>query len=221
MIFGLRLPFQRRRSRWERLRDTVAGRVELARRMGDTQRLREVLPDTSRLREVLPDTSALARRTQPLVERAQPLVGRVSDLSLPEPPDFLQGGLDRLSSALGRKKPSTTERIFNARVPLWLALGVGLGALVAGYVLGQAAATRRISLPEVDLEGAAEKIKERWPAIHDDDIREARGNLKRLTSVVSERTGENARFVRERLVAMTTRQSANGGSSDNGGSARG
>jgi hypothetical protein len=214
MMFGLRLPFQRRQSRWEQLRDMFMARADMQRRMGEAQRLREALPDTSRLRDVLPDPSEFARR-------AQPLVGRVSDLSLPVSGEFLHEGLDRLSGALGRRRPSTTERILNAEVPLWLALGVGLGALVAGYALGQAAAAQRVSLPAVDLEGAADQIKERWPAIHDDDIREARGNLKRLTSVVSERTGENARFVRDRLMAMTTGQSANGGSSENGGSARG
>ena len=215
MLFGLRLPWQRQQSRWERLRDLVTERAELGQRARDAQRLRQALPDTARLREALPDPAELARR-------AQPLVGRVAaarpDVSLPST-DFLQEGLERLSGALGRKKASTTERVLSADVPLWLALGVGLGALVAGFALGQAAAQRRVALPQVDLEGAAEKIKERWPAIHDDDIREARGNIKRLSSVVSERTGESTRAVRERIAAMTSGQSSNGGArSSNGGS---
>ena len=214
MLFGLRLPFGRRKSRWERLRDLVAERAAQAR---DAQRLREALPHTARLRAALPAPAELARR-------AQPLVGRVAaarpEISLPEPPAFLQGGLDRLSGALGRKKPSATERILNADVPLWLAAGIGLGALVAGYALGQAAAGARPAAPNVDLERAADKIKEHWPAIHDDDIREARGNVKRLSAVVSERTGERASAVRERIAAMTGGQSTNGGSSGNGSAAR-
>jgi hypothetical protein len=216
MMFGLQLPFQRRRTRWEQLRDTLAERAELARRMQDAQRLREAFPDTSRLRESLPDPADLARRAQPLVDR---MAAIWPEMARPETPDFLQEGLDRLSGALGRKKPSASERVLNAELPLWLALGLALGAFVAGYALGQAATAQRRSSRQADLEGAADQIKERWPAIHDDDIREAKGNLKRLSSVVSERTGERARDVRERLVAMTTGQSANGGSSSNGGSA--
>jgi hypothetical protein len=216
MMFGLRLPFQRRRTRWEQLRDALVERAELSRRMQEAQRLREALPDTSRLRASLPDPTDLARRAQPLVDR---MAAVWPEVALPETPDFLQAGIDRLSGALARKKPSTTERVLNAEIPLWLALGIGVGAFVAGCVLGQAAAAQRRSPRPVDLERAADQIKERWPAIHDDDIREAKGNLKRLSSVVSERTGESARDVRERLVAMTTGQSANGGSSSNGGSA--
>ena len=218
MTLGLNLPW-RRRSRWDRIKGTVTSRKELRRRMKDARRLRDALPDAGRVRNVLPDTgqirSALPDPSE-LVQRVQPLVSRVAsarpDVSMPEPPAFLKERLplDRLST-LGRKQPSAPERILNAEAPLWLAIGLALGGLMLGFALGQAAAARRV--PGVDpaqLEAAADKIKDQWPAIHDDDIREAQGNLKRLSSVVAERTGENARDVRERLTTMTSGQSSNG-----------
>ena len=226
MLFGLSFPFQRRRSRWEKIKGVIGdGRTlrhvrdagHMRDSLPDAARLRGALPDAARLREILPDPADLARRAQPLVDR---VAAARSDVTLPEAPAFLSEGLDRLASALGRKKPSAAERALNADVPLWLALGIGLGALVAGFAIGQAAAGARVPAPQLDLEGAADKIKERWPAIHDDDIRDAAGNLKRLSSVVAERTGENARAVRERIVAMTGGQSANGGASANGKSER-
>ena len=212
MTLGLHLPFRRRRSRWERIKGAVAGAGILGTGTNPARRLRDsvLVPDTASLRDALPDPAELARRAQPLVQR---VAAARPDVSLADAPDLLQEGLERLSSALGRKRPSRTERVLNADVPLWLALGVGLGALALGYVLGQAAASGNVRVPSVnpeDLEAAADKIKERWPAVHDDDIREARGNLKRLSSVVAERTGENIRSVQERLTALTGRQSSNG-----------
>ena len=193
----VRLPFGRRRSRWQRLRTTMSGR-------GD---LRSRLPEPERLREALPDPTALRRRVQPLVERA---AAARPELTMPEPPAFLHGGLDRLTH-LGRRQASPTERILNAQAPLWVLLTAAAGAFVLGYLLGQAAA-RRASIAPEELEAAADKIKDTWPAVHDDDIREARGNLKRLSSVIGERTGEDARSVRERLTAITGRRpSSNGG----------
>ena len=209
MTLGVRLPFRRRRSRWERIKGAVAGAGVVGTGKSQARRLRESVPDAASLRDALPDPAELARRAQPLVQR---VAAARPDVSLADAPDLLQEGLDRLSSALGRKRPSRTERVLNADVPLWLALGFALGALALGFALGQAAAGK-VSLPSVnpeDLEAAADKIKERWPAVHDDDIREARGNLKRLSSVVAERTGESIRSVQERLTAITGSQSSNG-----------
>lgn len=196
MALGFRLPFQRRRSRWERLRDTFMTRDEVQRLLHDARRLGHDLPDATRLREALPDPSELA-------QRAQPLLRQVATAG--------QGGAERLSSGLGLRKPSASERFLNAGVPVWLMLGIGIGAFLIGFGVGQgvAASQRRTVRPEA-LEAAAAQIKERWPSVVDDDIREANGDLKRLSSVIGERTGESARSVRERLTAMTAGQSSNG-----------
>jgi uncharacterized protein YjbJ (UPF0337 family) len=196
MALEFRLPFRRRRSRWERLRDTFMTRDEVQRLLHDARRLGHDLPDAARLREALPDPSELA-------QRAQPLLRQVATAG--------QGGAERLSSTLGRRRPSASERILNAGVPVWLMLGIGIGAFLIGFGVGQgvAASQRRMVRPEA-LEAAAAQIKERWPSVVDDDIREAHGDLKRLSSVIGERTGESARSVRERLTAMTAGQSSNG-----------
>ena len=186
--------------------------------MKEARRLRESLPDAGRMRGVLPDTGQI-RGALPdpseLVQRVQPLVSRVAsarpDVSMVEPASFLKERLplDRLST-LGRRQPSPSERILNAEAPLWLAIGLALGGLMLGFALGQAAAARRVpGIDPAQLEAPADKIKNQWSSIHD-DIREAQGNLKRLSSVVAERTGENARDVRERLTTMTSGQSTNG-----------
>ncbi|MGH2587050.1 MAG: hypothetical protein ACRDJE_19215 [Dehalococcoidia bacterium] len=199
MVFGVHLPFQRRRTRWERFRDAMLSNPELMRRLEEARRWRDTLPDRAEL----------ARRAQPLMDR---VAAAGYDFNVHEPA-FLQGRLGLLEK-LNRQQPSTKGRIAGARTPLWLTIGMALGAFSLGFIVGagltgwgmqQAAGMR----PE-DLEAAADQIKERWPAIHDDDIREANGNLKRLSTVVAERTGENARAVRERIAAMTTSQSANG-----------
>lgn len=171
-------------------------RDEFQRFMQDARRLRQDLPDGSRLRDALPDPVELAHLAQPLL-RQMTAAG--------------QGGAERLSSTFGRRRPSASERVLNARVPMWLMLGLGIGAFLLGFGIGQgaAAAQRRHARPEA-LEAAADQIKERWPSVHDDDIREANGNLRRLSSVIKERTGEDARSVRETLTAITAAQSTNG-----------
>jgi hypothetical protein len=195
MSLRLPLPFQRRQSRWDRLREAILANEELTRLLQEARRLSQDLPDTTRLREVM-DRAELAHR-------AQPLVDRMTAMS--------QGRLERLGGPFGKQKPSAAQRVTGAGVPLWLAIGIGVGAFLIGFGIGQgAAASRKPSVRPEDVEAVAEKIKERWPSVHDDDIREANGNLKRLSSTIGERTGESARSVRERLTAMTTGQSANG-----------
>jgi uncharacterized protein YjbJ (UPF0337 family) len=196
MTLSLHLPFQRRRTTWDRLRDSVLTRDELARVVQEARRLGQELPDPIHLREVIRDPAELAHRAQPLVDRMA-AVG--------------QAGLGRWGSPLTKPKPTPKDRILQSGVPLWLALGIGIGAFLIGFGLGQgAAASRRPAVRQEDIEAAAEQIKERWPSVHDDDIREANGDLKRLSSTIRERTGESTRSVRERLTAMTTGQSANG-----------
>ena len=196
MTFTLPLPFQRNQSTWDRLRGSVLTRDELARIVQEARRFGQELPDPIHLREMIRDPSELAHR-------AQPLVDRVTAVS--------QGSIGRWGNPMSKPKPSTRERILHQGVPVWLAVGIGIGAFLIGFGLGQgAAASRTASVRQEDIEAAAEQIKERWPSVHDDDIREANGNLKRLSSTIGERTGESARSVRERLTAMTTGQSANG-----------
>jgi hypothetical protein len=127
MQFSVRLPWHRRRSRWDRLRDAVAQRGEhlhLRQSLAEAGLLQR-LPEAPRLREHLPDPAELARR-------AQPLVGRVAaaghDLHLQEAPALLHGGLERINQRLGRRPPPLSERALHANVPLWLAIGVGIGA---------------------------------------------------------------------------------------------
>ena len=191
MVMGMRLPFQRRETRWDRLRNLATSR-DLARWLSELERLREVLPEPDKIR----------RRVQPLVDRA---AAARADLNLPEPPAFLQDrfNLDRLA-ALGRKtQRSRSERVLTGQAPLWVALTLGIGGFMLGFVVGSALAARGTAVP-VDLESAADKIKDEWPSSHDDDIREAQGNLKKLSSVIGERTGEDTRAVRERLATMTS-----------------
>lgn len=210
MTLSVLLPFRRRQSRWDRIKGSVTSRREMRRRMRAARRLRRSLPDATRLRDLLPDTATVARV-------AQPLVGRVgsatSNITVPEPPAFLQERLhlDRLST-LGRQKPSAGGRVLDSEAPLWLAIGLAIGGLVVGYALGRAAAGRGVpGIKPEQLEAAAGKIKDQWPSVHDDDIREAKGNIKRLSSVIGERTGESTRAIRDQLATMTSGQSNNGG----------
>lgn len=170
--------------------------------------VRRGLDEARRLREALPDRAQLTHAAQPLLER---VAAARADLPIRETPAFLQEGLDRLNIALGRKKRSPLQHFFDTPVPLWVALAAGAAALLAGMMLARSASRSRITpLPPDQLEAAADEIKGRWPAVHDDDIRDARGNLKKLTSIVVERTGENPREVRERLTAITGAHSPNG-----------
>ncbi len=197
MIWSV-LPFPRRRSRWERLRDAVANRAELQRRLQEAHRLRDALPVPVELRQ----------RVLPLVERA----AARTDLTVPEAPAFLHGGLGRIA-ALGRRPPARRERLLSGQGPLLILAGVAVGAFLAGFLIGRATAGREPEIAPEELEAAADQIKDTWPGIHDDDIRDARGNLKRLSSVIGERTGEDTHTVRERLASITARgQSMNGGS---------
>jgi hypothetical protein len=198
MALKLQWPYQRRQSAWDRLRNSLLTREELARLMQDARRLGQELPDPAHLREVIRDPSDLALRAQPFMNRMAAI---------------RHEGLKGLEKSLGRPKPSRSERILNAPIPVWLALGVGIGVFLIGFGFGKGVAASRSGMPSVsqeDIEAAADQIKERWPSVHDDDIREANGNLKRLSSTIGERTGESARSVRERLTAMTAGQSANG-----------
>jgi hypothetical protein len=170
--------------------------------------VRRGLEEARRLRGALPDRAQLAHAAQPLLER---MAAARADLPIPETPAFLQEGLDRLNVALGRKKRSPLQRFFDTPVPLWVALVAGAGALCVGMMLAKSASrSRMLTMPIDQLEAAADEIKGRWPAVHDDDIRDARGDLKKLTSIVVERTGENPREVRERLAAITSAHSPNG-----------
>jgi uncharacterized protein YjbJ (UPF0337 family) len=196
MTIRLQWPIQRHQSTWDRLRNSVLTRDELTRLMQEARRLGQELPDPVHLREVIRDPAELAHRAQPLVDRMAAV---------------RQEGLARLENALARPKPSARERILHTGVPFWLALGIGIGVFLVGFGLGKgAAASRMPAVRQEDIEAAADQIKEQWPSVHDDDIREANGNLKQLSSVIGERTGESAKRVRERLTAMTTGQSANG-----------
>ncbi|MGD9889989.1 MAG: hypothetical protein AB7R89_12555 [Dehalococcoidia bacterium] len=196
MTLRLQWPVQRRQSTWERLRSSVLTREELLRLMQEARRLGQELPDPAHLRDVIRDPAELAHRAQPWVDRMAAV---------------RHDGLARLGNSLGKPKPSTKERILDAGIPVWLALGIGIGALMIGFGLGKgAAASRMPAVRQEDIEAAADQIKERWPSVHDDDIREANGNLKQLSSVIGERTGESVKRVRERLTTMTTGQSANG-----------
>jgi hypothetical protein len=195
------LPFRRRRSRWERLREAVVDRAELQRRLREAQRVRDVLP---------PVPGELRQRVQPLVERA---AAARADLPVPETPAFLQEGLERLAALARHQRPTRRQNIMSAQAPVVLFLGVAAGAFVAGFLIGRATAGRRPDIAPEELEAAADKIKDTWPGIHDEDIREARGNLRRLSSVIEERTGEDEDEVRERLAGIISRaQSVNGGS---------
>jgi hypothetical protein len=198
MALKLQWPYQRRQSTWDRLRNSLITREELARLMQDARRLGNELPDPAHLREVIRDPSELAVRAQPFMDRMATL---------------RHEGLKGLEKSLGRPKPSRSERILNTGVPLWLTLGIGIGVFLIGFGLGKGAAASKARMPSVsqeDIEAAADQIKERWPSVHDDDIREANGNLKRLSSTIGERTGESTKSVQERLTAMTAGQSTNG-----------
>src|SRR5918997_2787167 len=109
MTLGLHLPFQRRRSRWEQLRDTFMTRDEFHRIVQDARRLRQDLPDANRLRDALPDPAEVAHL-------AQPLLRQIAAAG--------QGGAERLGGTLGRRRPSASERVLNAGVPVWLVLGL-------------------------------------------------------------------------------------------------
>ena len=197
----LSLPFQRRRSRWDRLRKLMENRDDLFANLAEVERLRGAVPDPISLR----------RRVEPLVQRAATIR---PPLAMPEPPAFLHDlSLDRVTS-LGRRKPSTSERILNANAPVWLVAAAALGGVVVGIGIGQALAARTPGMQPEKLQAAAGQIKDRWPAVHDDDISEAKGNLKRLAKLIGERTGEDTREVRERLTTMTAGAASSNGSQE-------
>jgi hypothetical protein len=195
----MQIPFlvRRPRSRWDRLIERMGGTDDLVRRLLESEPLREALDETAGLR----------RRVQPLVERAY---ARRPDLSFADAPAFLHDRLplDQLRRLAHR--PTRTERLMQATAPVWLIAGAALAGVVLGYALGAAGARRR-GRARVDLEAASERIKSTWPNIHDDDIRDARGNVKKLSKVIVERTGEDQQVVRERLVELAgSVQSTNG-----------
>lgn len=195
--FGMR----RRPSRWERLRE----------RLSDAGELRDRLPDADDLRDLLPDRHELRGRVQPLMARAG---SARPDFSLSDAQSFLQdrAGSARLPGFLRRS--SRRERVLEAEAPLWGVIAALLGGLAVGFMLGQASAGRSRGVAPEEFEAAAERIKSAWPAVDDDDIRGAQGNIRRLSSVIGERTGESAKSVRERLGTITAQ-----GHSSNGGSA--
>lgn len=194
MMFGVRLPYQRRRSRWDQLLQHMPNQAELLRRLLEAERLRDSLPDRAHLRE----------RVQPFVQRAA--------AALPDPPAFLQESLhlDRIPQ-LNRRQPSSVARILNAPAPLWLVVAGVIGGLIVGITIAQSGRRRHAAVDPERLEAAAEQIKDTWPAIVDEDIREAHGNIARLSSVIGERTGEDTRTVRERLVSLTSREHSENG----------
>lgn len=194
MIGSVRLPFTSRpQSRWERVRESVPDREALLQRIMELERLRESVPYTSELRQ----------RVQPLVQRA---AAAREEFSMPEVAAFFQEHIPGL-----RRPRSRTQRLLNGGVPLWLLLAGALGGVLLGITLGAASARRRAG-SAVDLEASAEQIKGAWPSIQDDDIRDAKGNIKKLTNVIRERTGEDTREVRERLQSLTaSAATTNGG----------
>lgn len=207
------LPFRRRKSRWERLRET----------MTNPEKLRRELRRAERLRVHVPDREAVMERVQPVAGRVQPVVRRVAsarrdfelpDLHLSEAPAFLQERLplDRLPS-LRRRPPSRREQLLNAEVPLWAMLAAGLAGFAIGYSL-RVTVKAGPSLSPSQLEAASDQIKTEWPEVEDEDIREARGNLKKLSGVIGERTGEPARSVRERLATMTAQSHSSNGNTN-------
>jgi uncharacterized protein YjbJ (UPF0337 family) len=152
----------------------------------------------------------LRLRMQPLVERAAAIR---SDHIAPEAAALLHEGQERLAALAHHQRRSRRQRVMAAQGSVLVFVGLAIGAFFAGFLIGRAAAGRRPDLLPEQLEAAADQIKDTWPGVHDDDIREARGNLKRLASLIEERTGEDEDDVRERLVGITSRvQSVNGGS---------
>jgi len=193
-MFGMR----RRPSRWELLR----------RRLAEAGDLRDRLPDRDALMDLLPDRDDVRGRVQPLMSRAG---ASRPDISLADAQSFLQerAGSARLPGFL--RRPSRRERALDAEAPVWLIVAAVLGGVAAGFALGRATAGSTRSVDMEEFEAAAERIKSAWPAIDDDDIRDARGNMRRLSSVIEERTGENAKSVRERLGTLTAQgHSSNG-----------
>ena len=198
-MMGIPLPFRHHESRWDRLRSVASNELERA------------LHETERLRVVLPETGNLRRRVQPLMDRAS---AARADFSMPDLPAGLHDrlSLDRLPM-LGHKRPSRLGRILNADTPLWAVIAAGLGGFLAGAMIARGATAQRMpaAMPE-DLDRVSEQIKGEWPSILDEDIRDAKGNLKRLSSVIGERTGEDKGSVRERLQELTSAtMSSNGG----------
>src|SRR6266508_5269607 len=153
----------------EQLLESIIAREEVQRGLEEARRLRGALPDRTQF----------AHAAQPLLER---MAAARADLPIRETPAFLQEGLERLNVALGRKRRSPLQRIFDTPVPLWVALAAGAGALLAGMMLARSVSrSRMLAMPPEQLEAAADEIKGRWPVVHDDDIRDARGDLKKLT----------------------------------------
>src|SRR5688572_21398624 len=120
MALNLQWPYQRRQSTWDRLRNSLLTREELARLLQDARRLGQDLPDPVHLREVIRDPSELAHRAQPFMDHMAAL---------------RHEGLKGLEKSLGRPKPSRSERILNTGVPLWLTLGIGIGVFLIGFGL--------------------------------------------------------------------------------------
>lgn len=203
------LPFRRRKSRWERLRET----------MTNPDKLRRELRRAERLRVHVPDREAVLERVQPVAGRMQPVARRVAqarrdfelpDFHLSDASAFLgeRLPLDRLPSL--RHRPSRREQLLHAEVPLWAMLAAGIAGFAIGYSLRVSVRTGP-SLSPGQLEAASDQIKTEWPEVEDEDIREARGNLKKLSGVIGERTGEPARSVRERLTTMTAQSHSTNG----------
>lgn len=194
--FALRRP----PSRWERMRGRMAGASDL----------RDRLPDREALRDLLPDEDELRGRVQPLMSRAG---SARPDFSLSDAQAFLQehAASARLPGLLQR--PSRRERALDAEAPVWLVLAAVLGGVAVGFALGRATAGSDRGVAMEEFEAAAERIKDTWPAIDDDDIRDAHGNIRRLSSVIGERTGESAKSVRERLGTITAQGHSSNGES--------
>ena len=196
----LQLPFRRRRSRWDRFRKTLEANRVLPRSTSVPERMRDSLPDPADLR----------RGLAPLMQRAS--AARPS-LSLPDAPAFMQDWqmLDRIHLP-GHAQPSRSERLLNANAPVWAVIAGMIGATVVGAIIGAMLIKREPGIPPEKLQAAAGQINGRWPAVRVEDIDEANGNLKRLAKLIGERTGEDARQVRERLNAMTANGAMTNGS---------
>jgi hypothetical protein len=135
-----------------------------------------------------------------------------SELPQYEVPAFLHEYIDRLA-ALAQGQPAR-KRQSSLQTSLLVLAGAATGAFLLGFLIGRATARRGDVIAPEQLEAAADQIKDTWPGIHDDDIRDARGDLKRLSSVIVERTGEDTRSVRERLASITAQASSVNGGKD-------
>jgi hypothetical protein len=174
---GLRLPFRRRRSRLQRLRQVAA------------QRARAVSGAAPDIRQTVATARQAVAERRPEIESA----------------DFLQERLrlDRMAR-IGRR-PRDLLRLRSTEAPAWTIAVAALGGFAIGLGIGMWLTSRRTSTsqPSAGFEAAADEIKAAWPQLSDADIEQARGSVSRLVEIIRGRTGQEAESVRERLESIT------------------